>query len=249
MRAGAEAGNRLHDPSWDARIGSIWARALSANGVRRTGIIAEIGPGFTLKIGLGLREFGFRGCLFVVEPGRRCLDWIVPRYRSLLPGVEIIPIASPLSAAAGRLPAGLDALLMNHVLDDLVLSAASAPLQSAAIFSRMHRGAGCHPGFLRVWRGLRAHPERLERAVHSVIGDICHLCFRVQPRLLGASQYQSWFQMHHGLHFVDSLSAPLLGRLRSRLRASGIPSSSRLPGRGSSPSRWLFAAWAGGGTP
>ena len=234
----ADAGSQ-HDEAWDRQIGAVWAQILRTHGLDPAGDVAEVGPGFTIKIGLGLQEYGFRGSLYVVEPNARVREWIVPRYRELLPSARVIPVPCRLRSAASGLPTRLNALLMNHVLDDLVLDAVTAKRRCSAIFGNMRQGAPCRPEVRRAWQELAADPAKLALASRTVIDDICYLYHRTRPHLLGVSQYPSWFQTQSGLGLVDEITAPLLRQLQRHLQpvASGGPA--RLLRCGEKEPRWL----------
>jgi hypothetical protein len=227
------------DDAWDRRIGTIWAQILHLHAVDPVGDIAEVGPGFALKIGLGLKEYGFRGSLYVVEPNDRVNEWIIPRYRELLPSAHVIPVPSRLRSAASGLPTQLDALLMNHLLDDLVLDAVTPEGQRGAIFGKMHRGSPCRADVRRAWQRLAVDPVKLAAASQTVIDDICFLCLRTHPKLIGISQYPSWSQVQGGLEVVDEMAAPLLRQLKRHLPQAITGAHPRLLRFGEKEPRWL----------
>jgi hypothetical protein len=231
-----------HDDAWDRKVGAIWARILRVHAVDPEGELAEAGPGFTLKIGLGLKEYGFRGLLYVIEPDARAREWIVPRYRDLLPRARVIPVASRLGSSASALPPRLDALLMNHLLDDLVLEAATPEKRRGAIFGNMHRGARCRRDVRSTWHRLAMRPAEFAAASRSVIDALCLVCRQNRPKLLGISQYPSWFQARHGLSAVDRMVAPLLHQLVRQLPQARAGRRARLLCYGQKERRWLVFA-------
>lgn len=208
------------DVQWDREIGGMWARLLRLHRVNPTGNIAEAGPGFTLKVGYGLKTHGFRGTLYVVDPNRRILDWVTVRYRELLPEARIMPIRARLDAAAPLLPSGLDAILMNHLLDDLLLDAAIAPRRRAALFGNMHPGAPCTASLRRTWRVLANDASKLQRVSSAVCADVTTFYCRTRPRLLAASQYPSWFHSQNDLSFVNGITDTMLERIACGFGAS-----------------------------
>jgi hypothetical protein len=175
----------------------------------------------------------------VVEPNARVREWIVPRYRELLPSARVIPVPLRLRSAASLLPTRLNALLMNHLLDDLVLDAVTPERRRSAIFGNMHQGAPCRPEVRRAWQELAADPAKLAIASGTVVNDICYLCHQTRPNLLGVSQYPSWFQTRSGLGLVDEITAPLLRQLVRHLPSAAVDRAARLLRYGEKEPRWL----------
>lgn len=226
---------------WDRRIGAQWAALLRSEQTDPAGTIVEAAPGYAVKIGVGLRAYGFRGVLFVIEPGEAARAWILKRYRELLPLARIVPVDVPIALAAAAIPRHVDAVLMNHVLDDFVLNESLPTARRGSVFEQMVPGAPCPAEVRRVWDGLSSDPEALAPIGERVIDDICSFCGAVGPMMLGISQYQSWFHAHHGLAAIDRLTAPLLPRLADRLAAAGIAWDVELLGHGEPERRWLVA--------
>jgi hypothetical protein len=192
-----------------------------------------------LKVGLGLKEYGFRGTVYVIEPDANARAWIIPRYKQLLPLARIVEIRVSLSAAVHELPVETDAILMNHVIDDLVLSAAIPAEQQKTIFGGMYQNAPYHPDVQRIWNNLANNAETFKTAAQRVIGDVCSLIRHSRPRLLGMSQYRSWSQEKNDLSFVDELTAPILRWLSDQLsdeRASPTRELRQIQG----DPRWLL---------
>jgi hypothetical protein len=237
-----EIARRPESPAWDRRVGSRWASILDPRGLRRTGAAVEVAPGFSAKVGYGLRQRRFRGSLFVVEPSSEARDWVCERYRGLIPAAEVIPVGHPLASAAERLPRRVDALLMNHGLDDLVLSAALPPGERERVFGQMRPGVPCQDEVRRVWRLLRTDAHVFTALTDRILSELLALCAAVNPRLLGLSQYPSWFQAQNGLDFVDGMIAPLLRELARRLAGAG-KASVQIVGHGQDEPRWLVARW------
>jgi hypothetical protein len=211
----------LHDEAWDREIGSTWTRIFELHSLDPTGNVAEAGPGFSLKIGMGLQAYGFRGTLYLVEPNAQVRDWVVPRYRELLPSANVIALPSKLASAGRDIPFKLDALLMNHLLDDLMLDAITPEPRCNAIFANMHRGAPCRAEVRSLWQSLADNADQLSSVSQTVIRDVCALYRHTRPRLLGMNQYPSWYQARNGLGMVDEMSAPLLQQLKRDLQPSG----------------------------
>lgn len=231
--------DRPHDRQrWDRLGARAWASMAAGCELDRTGVAVEVGPGFSTKVGLWLQRRGFEGTLFLVEPNRTARIWSVARYRELLPRAAVIAVDRPLADAPSVLPARLDVVLMNHVIDDLILSARLPAGRHETLFGSMRSGA-CADEVRSAWRMLVADRGGLAAASESAIEDIRAFCARVQPRLVVISQYRSWFHAHYGLDQVDRATAPLLAPLRVRLSAAVPGLDVRLRGTGPNRRRWL----------
>ncbi len=239
MSQAPAASHYRHDPVWDAQVGDIWARVFSRHRLDTVGEVAEVGPGFTLKVGLGLRQLGFRGTLYVVEPNLGVRRWLMPRYRELLPGARVVAVPKRLREAAAVLPRGLSALVMNHVLDDLVLDGSVHKRISRIVFGQMRQGLPCRVEVRRSWDALLRSRAKLAAACTSVVGDIAHAYRSTRPKLLVVSQYPSWFHYQNGMQRVDRATASLLQQLQRRLLAS-TAASGGLFCYGDKEPRWLI---------
>lgn len=220
----------------------VWGTLLSNHGIDRGGVLIEVGPGFQDKIGLGLVQCQFHGTLYVVEPNAPARRWVTDRYRQLLPAAQIVPISDPIPIATSQLPQHVEALLMNHVLDDCLLFAALPPVDRDHVFSEMRAE---HPGHLDVprrWRNLLTHEADLGTAAVRVVDEFAELVERTMPRILGASQYASWFQVEHGLTRVDRIGAEMLAGLALRTGVTSEADCATLRQFGHLPDRWLVCA-------
>jgi hypothetical protein len=227
---------------WDRRIARVWSSLVDACEVDPSGVAVEVGPGFSTKVGLWLAECGFRGTLFVVEPNRCAREWSEGRYHDLLPQATIVPVDGTLAEAAVRLPGRIDALFMNHVLDDLMLHASLPSERRQALFASMRPGAGCAREVRAAWNAITRDASAVAGAGASVIEDVCAFCAGVQPGLVVISQYRSWFHAHHGLEHVDDVTAPLVERIATRLSAANLGLDVHLRGAGAHRGRWLVAS-------
>lgn len=224
---------------WNLRVGAIWGTLLSRHALDRRGVLIEVGPGFQDKIGLGLALCQFRGTLYIVEPNARARRWATARYRQLLPGATIIAIAEPIPSATGQLPRCVEALLMNHVFDDCLLFAMLPPRDRDRLFAEMRAGHSGHLEVLSTWRRLLDNEDALRATGGRVVDDVDQLLKQTQPRVLGASQYGSWFQMEHGLTRVDHIGAEMLHELALRTGATSASDGATLRHFGQQPDRWL----------
>ncbi len=235
-------------------VGAIWARLLVNHAVPALGAVIEVGPGFQDKIGRGLAERHFGGTLYVVEPNSAARAWVSARYARLLPRATIVPIADALGEAIRQVPPYADAMLMNHVLDDLMLDAWLPRTEREAIFAGMRPRAledAAEPDDAVIaardrapthWHALLAHDHELRDIGVQVERDVVTAIDTLQPRIVGVSQYASWLQQSRGLAAVDASAAALLRRVARYVTPLRRADAALLRAHGQDPDRWLFGA-------
>lgn len=224
---------------WQQHVGSVWASLLCNHSLNCSGTIIEIGPGFTDKIGCGLAKLQFRGKLYVVEPNELALQWVVHRYQTLLPTATIIAVNKPMQDACAILPRAVEAILMNHVLDDMLLYAGLAPAEQQSIFSQTRPGEPCLSQVKNTWQGLLSNPQYLSELKYIVLNDICSLVDHADARIIGMSQYKSWFLAENELKEADLKGNELLREMVSQLGDMSIEDKDILCSYGQDWRNWL----------
>jgi hypothetical protein len=212
---------RMEAPSaadtWGRRLGAIWARLLRQQVLRPGGIVVEIGPGFSAKVGFGLAELGFQGTVILVEPNEPARFWAAGEYRRLLPGAEVRTCPSAIPETGGLASEPVDLVLGNHIIDDLLL-AANIPLDDCEmIFGAMCPGSDCSERFIRVWGDMLRSPASTSRTVNRVVGDLVRYVDAIKPRCLLVNQYPSWRHSRSGLDLIHQTSMQAMRRLERRL--------------------------------
>lgn len=223
---------------WNTVLGYAWCRMLRGQRLSPAGTVVEIGPGFTDKIARGLAALNFRGTVVLVEPNEAACGWALQRYRRLLPQAEILVVRRPMPDS--RIPhrRSIDALLSNHILDDLILNAALPLELSARIFANMRPGASCSQMFIRKWRELLAPSEPLEPLIAQVAEDFTNYVAEMQPRLVLLNQYPSWRHNLHGLSSIHTEALRLMQLIQASLGAVCVDASASSSHK--SPVRWLI---------
>ena len=225
---------------WQQHIGTVWASLLAHHSLNLAGIIVEIAPGFTDKIGLGLAKLNFRGTLYIVEPNNPALEWALHQYRQLMPTATIIGVNKCISDAATLLPKVVDAILMNHILDDLVLHAALPSNARENVFSQIKPGGPCLHEVKNAWQQLLANPEYLASTTQKVLMDLYRLIDHVDANFVGISQYKSLFLQQNELQGADLVGNNLLREISLRFSPTSLKDIELLANVGQRAEDWLF---------
>lgn len=212
---------------WNRAVGTLWTDLLRGRNLDR-GTVMEIGPGFSDKIAFGLAGLRFRGTIILAEPNPAARRWAVNRYRELLPSARVVPAAARVQEL--RAASRIDALLANHVLDDLLLEASTPRRLSARLFSQMRPDAPCSPAYVEAWRTSLPCAQKLAT-------DIAASIVSLRPGLLAFNDYASWRHAAPALTPIHRLSRQMMEALRSRLFTSGM----RCALRDTGSMRWLTA--------
>lgn len=226
--------------AWSRHLGTVWSRLLH-DWVPRDGCVVEIGPGFSDKIAYALAELRFSGSLYLVDATSPALRRSIARYRELLPGARIEPVCLPVESAAARLPAEPSALVMNHLLDDLLLFAALPRTESREYFSRMRTNRIDRARCSTSWNTVLGDERVLESSKRQTVTAVRTVVDRLRPRLFAACQYDSWTLRRCGLSRVNKVSHEILRELTMSLGELSSDHRALLAAAGQDPDRWLVA--------
>jgi hypothetical protein len=227
---------RSDSEAWGQHVGHFWAGQLRRY-LDLTSTVAEVGPGFSTKVGFGLAELGFQGSVILVEPNGPARIWAEDRYRRLLPNADIEAIPFPVPEAGQLARKNVDLLLANHILDDLLLNTYVKSPYADRIFSEMHSGAECSEAFITTWHQLCATTEAVTKLVDDVVDGLVSYVKAVKPACLILNEYVSWQQNWCGLDVIHDVSLRTMQRLQERLALDRSPSNPRLSRNG--PMFWL----------
>jgi hypothetical protein len=214
-----------HSSTWNKDLGLAWANMFQSQQLDPTGTVLEIGPGFTDKIAFGLAAFGFRGRVILVDPSETARCWAVARYRQLLPQAEVISLRDPLPESTALKGESIDAVVSNHIFDDLLLNAVVPRTTSLRIFSAMHPDLPCSSLFLETWKHLLSEPTRLEMLVIRIADEILEYLDSVQPNLVVLNHYLSWRHSQCGLGAIHDYGLRTLRELHRQIGHASITST------------------------
>jgi hypothetical protein len=200
---------------WNHAVGEFWTDILRGRRLER-GTVMEIGPGFSDKIAHGLAALGFRGTIVLVEPNEPARRWAVDRYRRLLPQAQVVAMATRVQHL--RVSNRIDAVLANHVLDDLLIDAWVPASVSAHLFSTMRPDASCSLMFVETWRQILASSLP---SIHELANDVASSIASIRPGLLALNDYPSWRHSAPVLAPIHRVSQEMMKVLASQLRAHG----------------------------
>lgn len=203
------------------------------------GTVLEIGPGFTDKIAFGLAALDFRGRVILVDPSEPACSWAVARYRRLLPRAEVLSLNDPLPNSTALEGLSIDAVVSNHIFDDLLLNAAVPRTTSLQIFSAMRSDLPCSSLFLDTWTDLLSKPPRLEMLIIQILDDIVKYLDSVQPNLVVLNHYLSWRHSQWGLETIHNYGSRIIQELHRKIGNGCIIDTDRMGTEETGMISWL----------
>ncbi|MCR4327503.1 MAG: hypothetical protein NUV46_02895 [Nanoarchaeota archaeon] len=186
--------------SWNYFVGEIWKKIFEEINLNKDGVLIEVAPGSANKIGHGLKNYGFEGKLFLVEPNLKSLTTITKEYRIIL-HADIIPIYASLKESIPLIPFGTDAVVSNHPLDDMIISKSLSRNSFDDFFDNHYDGASFNKT-RNFWERLENNPN-LEKYKEEVLDDWSEFINLTNPKFLAISQYESFFFKSHGFSSPD----------------------------------------------
>lgn len=206
----------LTDPAvWDGFVGQVWQAVLAPLALPAAASIIEVAPGSSPKIGHALAAIGFCGNLHIVEASTPALDIVAAHYRRLLPHATLHMHAAALSDCLHDLPRHADALLGNHIIDDMLLNAsttASNTFDWATQYSDV-----IAPETRSAFAQLQ---DQHTQAVAQVSRDMTNAIATLSPRHVVLSQYPSSTLHDNGLGALNDCASAVLAQLKAQLAAS-----------------------------
>jgi hypothetical protein len=200
---------------WERRVAAAWTDTLRPR-LRPDGIVVELAPGFGGKIAHGLATLDFRGTVIVIEPNDAARQWATAQYRRLLPRATVMAVEERLPDA--HVAGSVDALIGNHVLDDLLLDAATADEIRAPLFTAMHPDARCAPRFIAAWRTMLRDRAALQNFAGDVARATASWIEALRPRFFALNDYRSWRHRDAGLAAIRDVTSLMIRTLQRNLQ-------------------------------
>lgn len=206
----------LRDPAvWDGFVGKVWQAVMTPLDLRSDGCVIEVAPGSSAKIGHALAALRFSGAMHVVEPSIPARKKIAEQYRLLLPTARLHFYDTTLMQALPHLPRHADALVGNHIIDDMLLGAST---QADDTFDW---AAQYSDDIAPQTRTAFAHLQQKQTvAIAEVSNDIAHSIAMLAPRHVILSQYPSSTLQDNGLGALNDSAVTVLEHLRAGLPAT-----------------------------
>lgn len=226
---------------WNKDLGLAWADVFQEQKLDRKATVLEIGPGFTDKIAFGLAALNFCGRVILVDPCEAARCWAVARYRRLLPHAKVHSVRNPIPDSTVLDGQSIDAVVSNHIFDDILLNISVPRAKSLQLFSVMRPDMPCSSLFLESWKHLISEPTRLEMLIPRVIDDFIKYLNSVQPRFVAVNHYPSWRHYQYGLDAIDNYSLRIIRELHQRIGNGPITYTDRIGTEQIGTICWLVA--------
>jgi hypothetical protein len=204
--------------AWDEYMGQVWYSILSFANFTKESSVVDIAPGSSIKLGAALAKADYQGHLYVIDSSTEALEALKKKYVPLLPRAQIHWLCGPLREQVTHLPRHPDYVLGNHILDDMLLSAADAPQEQENNFAWAsayeHKPA---TRYQKNWERILTEPASLSRGKKDVEDDIATIVKSLAPRCLILNQYPSSTLYDHGLSAVNDQAFSILTALKELL--------------------------------
>ena len=197
----------------NVEISSKWAERLRTLSLPLDGTVVEVGPGSQPKIGMALKEIGFHGRLIVVEPQRESGERVTALYRRLLPDAQVELIDAKLADSLPLIHGKVDALLANHLLDDMLLGAFMNNGAFQKFFADHYDFDSSIEGTRDVWARITANPTLLANAHDLVVKEYLSAVRTLHPQYALIFQYPSLFFAENNFPLPDQQAAYSLQRI------------------------------------
>lgn len=205
---------------WARQLGEKWSVKLRAHGIGPQDLIVECGPGYSDTIGRALAANDHRGPVLLVEPNGPARTWALQRYCKRLPQAHVTGAAEIDSEAFSA--KRVDALVANHLLDDLILNTALSRKQADSTFAAMTPGAECGDSFIAIWRNLLADADLLSATIELAALNFSRVIEQLRPGVVLLNQYPSWRHHRSGLDKIHFHACEVMRALTEKLPTVGL---------------------------
>lgn len=207
--------------AWDEIISEIWFSVLKPFCPKTVKTVVEIGPGTSGKVGLALSKLEFAGTIYVVDASKEAIATMKNKYKEYCPKANIIFLQGELKSCLPYLPLQPDLLLLSHVIDDLLMHAATQMLpEKNKIFDWCAHGSyALSPSELyqEVWQFLEKDDVTLQNAKKSVLALLMDLISIINPKCMVLSQYPSATLDENGLGSMNAHTHEIFLALHQKL--------------------------------
>jgi len=147
----------------------------------------------------------------------------------------IVPVQKTLDEA-DFLPIGVEAVIANHPLDDMIIGKSLDSEQFQDFFDD-HYNNSCPEQTRDYWDKLENDEELLKKIKSEIVNEWLAFITKTKPALLAISQYKSYFFEKNKIPAPDRHALDVLNKIREKCRNTS--ESEVLIGLVNDTSRWL----------
>lgn len=199
------------DPEWEWYIGEIYHKLIAGN-CNNYNTVVEFAPGYRYKIGYALSKDNFSGTLYLIDSNSNVVDYVVDKYKTLLPNATIIGINKNLTDSIPMLPDKIDLFLSNHSIDDMIISEYLDEATQKEVFNNEELSKEL---LLEKWENLSADKEILETIKSKVFNEFALFFTKIAVDLIIMSQYKSNEYFVNNGNFADDTTRDLFLKLKN----------------------------------
>jgi len=204
------------DNEWEIYMSVLWSNLLEKYNLNTNSNVVEIAPGVRYKIGLALKNIGFKGNLYVIEPHKPTLDIIIKKYKELLPNSNIIGINHKLDDSIQYLPKCLDAIVGNHCLDDIIMGEYLNNNDFEFVFNARNKRES-QDFLINKWSELYSKKSKLNAIKNKIINNWETFIETFNPKLVFLSQYYSNVYYNNGeISIADAAASDIFTQIKRK---------------------------------
>lgn len=199
------------DPEWEWYIGEIYHKLIARN-CKKYNTVVEFAPGYRYKIGYALSKYNFAGTIYLIDSNINVINYVVEKYKTLLPNASIVGINKNLTDSISLLPEKIDLFLSNHSIDDMIISEYLNKTTQKEIFNNEDLSKEL---LLKKWAELNTKKKILETIKSNVFNEFKLFFSKIETDLIIMSQYKSNEYFVNNDNFADDITRDLFLKIKN----------------------------------
>ena len=173
------------DDEWEWYIGQLFYKLIDKKS--NINCVVELAPGFKYKIAYALERMNFKGILYIIDANSNVIEYVVNKYKQILPNAKIVGICKDFSDAIEDLPEKIDLFLANHVIDDMLIENYITKANYNRMFDQKEEG----DKYLKLWESFANDDVNSEKIIENIFDSFKDFFDKKEINNIVISQYRS----------------------------------------------------------
>lgn len=186
---------KIADDEWEWYIGQLFGRLIEKVHNKKIENVVELAPGYRYKVAYGLKEFNFKGNIYVIDTNQDVLEYIKEKYSKILPEANVICINKTFDDCLEDIPKEFDLFLSNHSIDDMIISEFMEKVYTINLGNDEFKDI-----VLDAWKKLGKDKKMIEQIINHVYSSFKYFFSNKKIETIIISQYKS------NLYFKDKFA-------------------------------------------